>query len=167
MKLLIKPLNQTHDRESFKSGKIVLDNYIKNYAKQDIKRNISRTFVVSFEDSPKKIIGYYSLSANSLEPALLPEQQIKKLPKNPLHVSLLGKLAVDQKFQSQGLGKILLIDALIKIYVASQTIAVYAVIVDALNEDARIYYEKYGFISLPNNPLKLFLPLSTIESLVD
>ncbi|MBF0266551.1 MAG: GNAT family N-acetyltransferase [Gammaproteobacteria bacterium] len=167
MKLIITPFDQSFDRQQFSCGENLLDDYLKKYARQDIKRNISRIFVSSTPDCPKRVIGFYSLSANSLDPELLPNNLRKKLPKFPLPVSLLGRLAIDKKFKSQGVGKMLLVDSMKRVYYASQSLAVYALIVEAINEDAKKYYEKFGFIPLPDQPFKLFLPLSTIESLIN
>lgn len=166
MELQIDLLNKNHDRKSFGCGDPTLDQYIQHYASQDIKRNISRVFVATIIDEPERIVGFFSLSANVLAPELLPESMARKLPEFPLPVTLLGRLAVSLDFQEKGVGKILLADAMKRVYFASQTVAVYALIVEALNENAKHFYEKFGFISLPDKPLKLFIPLQTIREIV-
>ncbi|MGB5465089.1 MAG: GNAT family N-acetyltransferase [Sedimenticolaceae bacterium] len=80
---------------------------------------------------------------------------------------LLGRLAVDKSYQGQGLGAVLIADALQRIALASQVMAVYAVVVDALNESAAEFYRQFGFIPLPSQPLKLFLPMDTVTESVD
>lgn len=166
MELHISLLNKTHCRKTFCCGEVSLDHYIQQFASQDVKRNINRVFVATTIERPEQIIGYFSLSANSLDPELLPKNIIRKLPGYPLPVTLLGRLAVSIDFQEKGIGKILLADAMKRVYFASQSIAVYALIVEALNDDAKYFYEKFGFIALPDKPLNLFIPIQTIRDII-
>jgi len=162
----IHVLDKTHDRKSFSCGEKSLDQYFQQFATQDIKRNISRIFVAT-EKKRKTIVVFYSLSANSIDASDLPLNLRKKLPKYPVPISLLGRLAVSQDVQHQGMGKVLLADALQRVYHASKAMAVYAVIVEALDENAKKFYQKFGFLDLPNKPLTLFLPLQTIKKLIN
>ena len=82
-------------------------------------------------------------------------------------MALLGRLAIDKSHQGQGIGAILIADALQRIAMASQVMAVYAVVVDALNESAAEFYRQFGFIQLPSQPLKLLLPMDTVTRTVD
>ena len=141
-------LNKTHDRKHFSCGKLELDQYLQHFAAQDIKRNISRIFVAIQKDKPEQIIGFFSLSANSLDVNDLPENIKQKLPKYPVPVSLLGRLAVSREFQNKGIGKILLAEALQRVYYASKAIAVYAIVVEALDNNAKNFYQKFGHLSL-------------------
>ena len=166
MELQIGLLNNKHERKQFRCGEPTLDQYIQQFASQDIKRNINRVFVASTIEKPEQIVGFFSLSANSLEPGALPKNLLRRLPKYPLPAPLLGRLAVSDDFQGKGGGKILLADAMRRVYFASQTIAVYALIVEALNDDAKYYYEKFGFVPFPSKPLHLFLPLQTIKDIL-
>jgi len=113
------------------------------------------------------VIGYYSLSAGSLAAADLPVEIRCRLPRYPVPVALLGRLAVDKSYQGQGFGAVLVADALQRIALASQLMAVYAVVVDALNANAAKFYRQFGFIQLPSQALKLFLPMDTVTRLVD
>lgn len=167
MDLIITPLGKKHERKSFDCGEHSLNQYLQCYANQDIRRRVNRVFVASPADSPRQVIGYYSLSAGSLDAADLPEALQRRLPRYPVPVVLLGRLAVAKTHQGKGLGSILLADALQRITQASQVMAVYAVIVDALNERAAEFYRQFGFIPLPSQPLKLFLPMDTVFTLVD
>ncbi len=90
---------------------------------------------------------------------------MKRLPRYPVPVALLGRLGVDRRWSGQGLGSALLIDALRRVRVASDTLAVYAVVVDAKDERARAFYRRFGFIELPDSAMRLFLPMSTINDL--
>jgi predicted N-acetyltransferase YhbS len=113
------------------------------------------------------VIGYYSLNAGGLAANDLPEKLRRRLPKYPVPVVLLGRLAVANSYQSKGLGSILLTDSLRRVLQASQVMAVYAVVVDALNNRAAEFYQQFGFIPMPSQPLKLFLPLESVVRLID
>lgn len=167
MDLIIAPLGKQHERKPFDCGEHSLNQYLHRYASQDIKRRVNRVFVASPPDTPQQVIGYYSLSAGSLDTTALPEAFQRRLPRYPVPVVLLGRLAVAESHQGMGLGSILLADALQRIAQASQVMAVYALVVDALNDQAAEFYRQFGFISLPSQPLKLFLPMDSIATLID
>ena len=167
MELIITPLGKDHERKAFDCGEPSLNQYLHHYASQDIRRRINRVFVASTPDTPQQVISYYSLSAGSLAAIDLPEKFRRRLPRYPVPVVLLGRLAVSISHQGKGFGAILLADALQRIAQASQVMAVYAVVVDALNERTVEFYRQFGFIPLPSQPLKLFLPLDSVISLVN
>jgi len=166
LELIITPLGKQHERKSFDCGERSLNQYLYRYANQDIRRRINRVFAASPPDAPWQVIGYYSLSAGSLDATNLPEEFRRRLPGYPVPVVLLGRLAVAESHQGKGIGSILLADALQRIAQASQVMAVYAVLVDALNDRAAEFYRQFGFIPLPSQPLKLFLPLDSVTTLV-
>lgn len=161
-KFIIEPLNPCHDRPGFKCGIDSLDDYIKKQASQDIKRKISRVYVAVTVENPNKIMGYYTLSSLSIELNLLSEELLMKLPKHPIPAALIGRLAVDKSVHGNGIGKMLLADALKRILVVSNDIAIYAVVVDAINDKAKGFYKQYGFQLLGEETPRLFLPLKTI-----
>jgi len=167
LKLIITPLSRQHDRKSFECGESSLNQYLNRYASQDIRRRVNRVFVASPPDAPRQVIGYYSLSAGNLDATALPQAFRRRLPRYPVPVVLMGRLAVAESRQGMGFGSILLADALQRIAQASQVMAVYAVVVDALNDQAAEFYRQFGFISLPSQPLKLFLPMDSVSTLVD
>jgi GNAT superfamily N-acetyltransferase len=158
-RLLIEPLNQSHYRPGFLCGIDSLDVYLKRQSIQDIKRYISRVYVAVAIDKPEKIIGYYTLSSLSIELKHLPEEIIKRLPKHPIPAALIGRLAVDKAAQGKGIGKMLLADAIKRTIGISNEIGIYAMVVDAINDDAKKFYKKYGFIGLGEETRRLFLPL--------
>lgn len=163
----IELLNQTHEKSFFSCGIDSLDDFLKTQASQQAKKNLSVTYVL-LEKSILKVIGYYSLSSTSISLDLLPKDVAKKLPRYPsLPATLLGRLAVDKAYQSKKLGKILLYDALKKSLEYSRVVGSMAVIVDAINDSANAFYEKFGFIKLSNCKDKLFLPTLTIRILVE
>lgn len=162
---LTEVLNSSHNRNDFCCGKEILDIYFKTQATQDIKRKLSACFVLT--GKPAAIVkGYYTLSNSSIPIDFIPEQIQKKLPKSYKNIpaTLLGRLAVDLRYQGKGAGQILLIDALKRCNDISKTIGSFAVIVDPLDQNAEEFYLNYGFIKLPDSG-KMFLPIKTIELL--
>lgn len=160
MKLHITALDAEHQRKQFDCGETSLNNYLQQYARQNVKHRINKVFVATDGNSPKTILGYYTLSAGSIRADDLPSTHKRRLPNYPVPVALLGRLAVDNHCQGQGLGSILLADAIKRVEQASEVLAVYAIVVDALNPSASQFYHQFGFIAFPDNPLKLFLPMS-------
>jgi len=161
-KLIIRPLDGQHDKAAFSCGTQSLDHYIQKQASQDERRRISRVFIASTELAPNKIVGYYTLSTLSIELNHLPPEQANKLPRHPVPAALIGRLAVRKEVQGTGVGKMLLVDAIKRTLAISSEIAIYSLVVDAIDENAQKFYEKYGFIRLntPNN--RLFLTLQNI-----
>jgi ribosomal protein S18 acetylase RimI-like enzyme len=159
MAYVICPLGPEVDRTAFACGETALDDYLQRHASQDIKRGVARVFVASPADQ-QLIAGYYTLSAASVAAQTLPEAWRKKLPRYPVPVALLGRLAVSQQAQGAGLGGILLADACKRVAAASQTLAVAAIVVDAKNERAASFYKHFGFTELPGQPGRWMLPKS-------
>ena len=162
--LVIQPIDSRHDRAAFSCGEPALDAYLQRQAFQDIRRRVAQIFV-AIGSTPAEIAGYYSVSAASFAKDELPPVLAKKLPHYPVPAALLGRLAVDRKYQGRAIGEFLLLDAIRRVVRASTAIAVYAIVVDAKNERARKFYERYGFRSFVNAPRRLFLPLETFQKL--
>lgn len=148
-----------HDRRAFESGNAQLDAWLRETARQHQRRGISKTFVAVAGEAPARILGYYALTACEIASAELPEALAKKLPRRVPGI-LLGRLAVDRSVQGQGLGELLLMDAIHRAQRVLEHIGVHALFVDAKNELAAAFYRKYGFRSLPSDPLRLVLPLA-------
>lgn len=160
----IEPLGKAHDRTAFASGAPELDRYVRELASQDVRRDVARVFVAVQGESPA-ICGFYSLGAASFQREKLPAAQAKRLPHYPVPAALLGRLAVDEGIRGKGLGAFLLMDALHRVLLASQTLAVHAMIVDARDEAAAAFYRKYGFIPFADNERQLLLPMATLRQL--
>ena len=96
-----------------------------------------------------------------LDLSSLPEASRKRLPKHPVPIARMGRLAVEKTAQGQGLGKLLLVDAMLRVRAAAASVGVYALLVDAKDAGAKAFYKKYGFMELPDEPLCLFLPLAS------
>jgi len=161
----VAPLDsKVHDRAAFSCGAPELDRYIREHASQDVKRDVARVFVALRAGTPT-VCGYYSLSATSFQRENLPADQAKRLPRYPVPAALLGRLAVDDGAKGQGLGAFLLMDALNRVLLATQTLAVHALIVDAKDNVAAAFYRKYGFIAFMDGERRLFLTMATIRKL--
>jgi GNAT superfamily N-acetyltransferase len=165
MTYLAVPLSSSHKRDDFSWGKDALDTYLQKQANQDIKRKLAACFVLP--DEQRKIKGYYTLSNHSIPAKYLPDDIRKKMPPAyaNLPTTLLGRLAVDRNHKGHGLGKLLLIDALKRVYDISADIGSMAVIVDPLDDEAEGFYSNYGFIKLPASG-RMFLPMKTIAKLL-
>lgn len=162
---IIEPLGN-HDRAAFSCGKQPLDDYIRKQASQDVKRNLARVFVLVSKDNPQQVLGYYTLSSRELKLDQLPDKIKKKSGRyNSVGVTLLGRMAVDVAKKGKGLGRLLLTDALKRSLQATQEVASFAVFVEAKDDESASFYRKYEFIQLPEDRLKLFLPMKTIEML--
>lgn len=161
----ISLLQKTHNRKKFECEESSLTDYIKKQVSQDAKKRLAICFVASDDDN--NVIGYYTLTSESLGRELIPEKYLKKVPKNyngP--VILLGRLARDLRQKGSGLGEHLLLDALFRAFTLSEeSIGAMAVVVDPINEYAVKFYEKYGFERLPDSE-KMFLPMNTIKQIV-
>lgn len=167
MTYLTIPLDSIHDKSSFSCGKEMLDNYFWKQAKQDVKRKLAACFVSIDQDS-NKIMGYYTLSSNSILNELIPDYFKKNLPNSysDIPAILLGRLAIDKEFQGKGFGVMLLIDALKRCFEISYSVGAFAVIVEPLDISAEEFYLKYGFIKLPDTG-KMFLAIKTVRELFD
>jgi GNAT superfamily N-acetyltransferase len=165
MRYLTEPLESRHDRKNFSCGKDLLDNYFWRQAKQDVKRKLAACFVL-VDNENDRVSGYYTLSGSSISNDLIPDSFSRKLPESYLSLPaiLLGRLAIDKEYQGKGIGKILLVDALRRCSDTSDSIGAYAVIVDPLDTEAEQFYERFGFIKLPDSG-KMFLPMKTIREL--
>ncbi len=162
---MIELLDKKHNRNNFDCGNELLNSYLKNQAGQDVKRKLAVCFVLS-ENETNNIKGFYTLSNNSIPLSSFPEQINKKLPKSysSIPTTLLGRLAIDKKYQGMGIGKILLIDALKRSLNNSQILGSFAVVVDPIDEDAQTFYKKYDFIKLPESG-KMFIATKTLSEL--
>ena len=158
----IEPLGD-HDRAAFSCGDASLDRYIREQASQDVKRGLASVFVITAKDEPKQILAYYTLSSRELKLDQLPEEIAKKAGKyGYVGVTLLGRIAVSEKCKGTGLGALTLMNTLHKSLLVATDVASLAVFVEAIDTDAANFYRKYGFIELPEDKLKLLLPMKTI-----
>lgn len=163
-RLQVESLRSDHDRANFSSGAESLDAYLQRQAGQDLRRRVAAAFVAVSPPSPQ-VLGYYTLSAASVDLAKIPAEIAKSLPRYPhVPVTLLGRLAVDRGRQGEGLGELLLIDALRRSLAQTPEIGSVAVVVDALNRAAADFYARYGFSPLTDRGDRLIMPMARIAT---
>jgi|SRR5579884_3722835 len=160
---VVEPLAPHYDRTAFSCGEPSLDAYLKTQASQDVKRDLSACYVLA-ERGSAAIISYYTLSASSVELTDLPDELTKKAGRYRLVPAvLLGRLAVDRRYQGRGMSTLLLLNALRR--VLRTGIGVKLVLVDALHDRAAQFYEHFEFRRFADRPLTLYLPLSKVRDL--
>jgi predicted GNAT family N-acyltransferase len=160
----VELLDRKHDRAGFSCGVDALDRYLRKQARQDAERRVAAVFVLTPDG--RAVAGFYTLSALTVRLGRLPADVARKLPRYPdVPGTLIGRLAISFRHRGQGLGEFLLLDALHRALEHSRSVASFAVVVDAKDEDAARFYLKYGFIPLVDTPNRLFLPMATIETL--
>ena len=161
---MIEPLNKSHNREQFDCGAPLLNRFLRATARQHIQKGISRTFVLSDDGNPQLIIGFFTLTLCEVKSEKLPSEIAKKYPDRVPGVKL-ARLAVDGQWQRQGIGEILMIEAMQRALLVADTAGGIGLFVDAKDETAQSYYARYGFITLEDNLLEMFLPLSLLRTL--
>lgn len=157
-------LQDSHDTAGFTCGVAALDQWLRGVARQHIGKGISRTFCAVDADSPKRILGYYSLTVAELDTDKLPKDIGRKLPRRAPLV-LIGRLANSITVRGQGFGSLLVIDALRRIVEVSNNVGVSLIMVDAKDDQAASFYQRHGFVPLPDTPLRLVLPMATAKQL--
>ncbi len=166
MGFIIERLGKDHDRAVFGCGQSELDDWFRRRASQDERRDIARVFVAV--DGALGVVGFYSLSSFTLAFDDLPDEIARKLPRyNAIPVALIGRLARDERVRGQGIGELLLADAVRRILGVRNTLAVFAVVVDAKDERAVTFYREFGFRPFPLNPRRLFLLTSTAAAAIE
>ncbi len=158
----IDHIQKFHVRDGFSCGTPSLDAFILYGVTQYEKRQLGRTYVAT-QPNTRSIAGYYTLAAGAVQFAQLPVETSRKLPRHPVPVVLLARLAVDLQTQGQRLGETLLVDALVRSLSLANQLGVHAVEVDAIDDSAADFYRKYGFVPLSDHAHHLYLPIGTIE----
>lgn len=159
-----EPLGPDHDTQTFDCGDPGLNDWLRKRAKKAENAGSARAYVVCSSDN--RVIGYCTLAAGAINRENAPGRVKRNMP-DPVPVILLGRLAVDNNFKSQGIGSGLLKDALQRAVSAAETIGARAVLVHALNESARTFYQKHGFYESPTNELTLMVTISEIERILE
>ena len=158
--ITIERLSSHHDRRDFDCGVEELNSYLQRYSRQHERKGIARTYVATRDDDPR-VLGYNTLSSSAISCDTVPEN----LPRHPVPVALIGRLAVDITARGESLREALLIHALRSAQRAAEIIGIHAVVVDALDESAKRFYLRYGFAELADDHLHLYLPMKAIERL--
>jgi len=162
MALKIETLTRDHNRAAFDYGNDELNRFLRNTARQHIEKGISRTFVPVEDSNPTEIMGFFTLASCEIVVEKLPRKYAKKYPgRTP--AAKVARLAVKRNLQRKGLGTQMMVNAIERILRVSEHLGIIGFFVDAKNDEARTFYEQFGFIPLPDNPLELFLPLAVLR----
>lgn len=163
-KFIFEPLRSAHDRAAFSCEEPILENYLKTQARQDARKKLAAVFIMTADG--KKIAGFYTLSQYAISSGDIPEEIARKLTRHDqIPATLIGRLARHLEQRGTGAGDLLLADALQRCLAVSTQAASWTVIVDAKSGAGTSFYKKWGFQPFPSHPLKLFLPMATIEKL--
>ena len=158
----IELVERRHERNAFDCGQSDLNEYIKKYARQNTQAGVTRTYVAC-PVKTKRVAGFYSLSTASMAFEHLPPEANKGLPKYPIPTVHLARLAVDKVYQKQGLGGLLLFNAMFRTAEVSSQAGVFALTVDAKDTAAKEFYLHYGFEPLADSDRHLYLPMRTVR----
>ena len=158
-----EPVNKKHDREAFDCGEDALNEFLRRYARKSHERGGAKTFL-AISDADKTILGFYSLSPASVDYARAPEIIRRGLARYDVPGFRLARLAVDRRWQGQGIGGQLLLAAGRRCRLAAAEVGGVVLVIDAKNEQVAAWYASYGAVSLVDAPLTLMLPLATVEA---
>ncbi|MEP6945184.1 MAG: GNAT family N-acetyltransferase [Acidobacteriota bacterium] len=154
-------LTREHDRSRFGCGKPALNQYLKKYALTNQESEISRTYVTTRDG---RVVGYYTLTFGSISHEQATEKIKADLPHYPIPIMLLARLAVDKRESGKGLGKGLLKDALLRTISAADIAGLRAILTHAKDDEAKKFYQKFGFQASPIEPLTLMLSINDIRA---
>lgn len=157
-----------HKRLTFRCGTESLDRFLQENAHQAVSKGLSKTYVAVADEDETVILGYYTVTTTHIEAGDLPETVIRRLrlPKTELPASLVARLAVSETFQGNGIGALMLMDAMARCARVASEIGGVAIVVDALNDEIVPFYTKYGFVRLEEGSLKLFIPMATLRDML-
>lgn len=161
-----EPIGRHHDRKRFDCGAADLNEYLARYARQNHESGGAKTFVAGSPAQPARVLGFYSISPGSIEFARVPAKLTRKLGRYDVPVFRLGRLAVDRSVQGQGVGGDLLLAAGERALAVAAEVGGVALAIDAKDESATRWYERFGARPLLDDPLKLILPLSVIADVI-
>jgi GNAT superfamily N-acetyltransferase len=164
MGIVTKPqlLTNEHQSVDFNCGSDLLNDWLKKRALKNQVNGASRTFVICIDG---RVVGYYALSSGSVERIEAPKAVARNMPET-IPIMLLGRLTIDLKAQGKGLGAALLKDALLRILSVAKNVGVRAVLVHSISQEAKEFYQSYGFQVSPIDPMTLVLPIKKIEALL-
>lgn len=163
-RVLLERLDVHHDVTGFNSGNEGLDRWLQRHALAAQRMDSARTFVATRNG---RVIGYFSLTMGSVLRADAPAKLVRGMPAYPVSMVLLARLAVDQSQQGKGIGTMLLAEALRKAVAAGEVAAARLIVVDAVDDGAAAFYERYGFIRTPENPLRFYRRMKDVRASLD
>lgn len=161
-RLRVEPLSSAHDLSGFRCGSVGLDEWLRRHAPANHQAGGARVYVAH---RAGVVVAFHALAAGSVEPGVAPERMRKGLPRQPIPVILLARLAVDEREQGRGVGAAMLRDALRRALSAAEEIGARAVLVHAKDADAKAFYEHFGFVASPTDDLHLILLMKDLRAL--
>jgi predicted N-acetyltransferase YhbS len=157
----LERLDADHDISAFESGNDDLDSWLRRHALPAQQMDSARTFVLTDNE---RVVGYFSLTMGSVLRAEAPAKLVRGLPDYPVGMVLLARLAVDTREQGKGLGSLLLAEALRKAVAAGEAAAARLVVVDAIDDEAVRFYERFGFVAAPEDPQRLYRRMKDVRA---
>lgn len=161
----LEPLEKSHPRRKFRCGEQAVDDWLRSKALQNQRKHLSATKALL--DSDDGIAGFYTLATGQVDFNDLPAEITRKLPRRALPVAVLAWLGVSEDHQGEGIGRLLLAQALRDCFDAGRTFGFTAVILDCINDAAKAFYQKWDFAELPGHPYRLFLSWHTLAAMMD
>jgi GNAT superfamily N-acetyltransferase len=158
-----EPLSDLHELDDFISGVSSLDEWLRRRARANQVSGASRTFVVA---DRRKVVGYYALASGAIAVASSAGRFRRNMP-DPIPVAVLGRLAVDRAQQGRGLGRALFRDCALRVAHAADTIGIRGIVVHAISEQAKAFYQALGFDASPGEPMTLMVTLADIRHLME
>ena len=152
------PLVDNHEVAEFNSGVTELDEWLRRRARSNQTSGASRTFVVCEQS---RVVAYYALASGALKQPEAPGRFRRNMP-DPIPVAVLGRLAIDQSYQGRGIGKALVRDAGLRLLNAAEILGIRGMLVHAISDDARAFYEAVGFLPSPSDPMMLMVGLQDL-----
>lgn len=156
-------LTPDHDLSSFDSGVQALDDWLKHRALANEERGASRTYVVCTDGN--RVVGYYALAGGGVAQEAATGRTRRNMP-DPIPVMVLGRLAIDKAYQGRSLGRALLRDGILRTIQAAGIVGIRAILVHAISDDAKRFYEHCGFAVSPLDPMTLMITVADAEKIV-
>ncbi len=156
------PLADHHELVEFNSGVPELDDWLRRRARANQAGGASRTFVVC---EGNRVIAYYALASGALRTPAAPGRFKRNMP-DPIPVAVLGRLAIDQSYQGRGIGRALVRDAGLRLLNAAEILGIRGVVVHAISDEARAFYEAVGFLPSPSDPMMLMIGLKDLSNAI-
>lgn len=157
----VEPLSDTHDLEGFECGKSALDDWLRTFARANQRQDFTRVMVVH-EDG--KVVGYYGLAPSAIDPSAAPRRVRTGRPPDPIPCLLIGQLAVDRRHQGSGIGSMLVADAFRRCIAGADIIGGRAIVVRAIDAEAELYWQSWGFVAARDNPSILLRSIADIRA---
>ena len=160
-----EPLDSSHNTQSFDCGVASLNSWLTKHALQAAAAGGARTFVAQ-DAEQDRVVGYHALAAAAVTSAEATQRAAKGMPRHPIPAVLLARLAVDRAVRGRGLGAWLLRDAMLRSLSAAESVGIRVLLVHAIDDHARAFYERFGFESSPSDPLNLQMLIKDVRASV-